>query len=362
MAQPIEQLTVSCFDVHVSFDPLLYPEQLAPAARFLADASDYRKQQSAPQPLELPGFRVFPLRSELDDNHFWRQFASARPSFAGGVHDFLLPFRCRPKSFDAWAKAPAAASPVRARATIWLWPFAWSSVIEISLRTPLALDELRSVAEAIRSPEPPSFTLAGSARALSDLFKWLSAALRHDITLSGDRSFPPAAITRHVILAALPSRNAPAQNYRAAYGANRWSDADRARMHSALLGRTVPLTELIERESQSAFLLSEFSGGSGFGLTDFGRGTFLMLPPAPHFTRRRDRLRCLAANIRHCSLVGLVLAETVRSARRLGDDNQTIGALAKAAAATLDKLPSTYPNPFCRTFFDEHSGVQKARA
>ena len=113
MAQPIEQLTVSCFDVHVSFDPLLYPEQLAPAARFLADASDYRKQQSAPQPLELPGFRVFPLRSELDDNHFWRQFASARPSFAGGVHDFLLPFRCRPKSFDAWAKAPAVQKTTR---------------------------------------------------------------------------------------------------------------------------------------------------------------------------------------------------------------------------------------------------------
>jgi hypothetical protein len=361
MPQPIEQLIFSAFDVHVSAKPLADPGLFAPGARFLADLDAYRKLAVAAQSPDLPHFRVFPLKGELGHNHFWRQFEQARAPVASGVHDFLLPLRCRPKSFVATVRVPPMPTPVSVRATVWLWPFAWSSLVEFSFRAPLSLNDLCTISEGLRS-DPPPFTLAAAPTSLSGIFKFLTDSLLKDITAPGKAISPPPAVSRHVVLAAFQPVNAPLLGYRSRSMPKQWSDADRALMHRVLLGRPVPIWELAERERRSAFLLTEFAGGKSFALTDFSRGSLLMLRPVSDKSRRRDRVRCLAANLRHCSLAGLALTEAIHGAKRFPVGNSTLDDLAKTAADTLENLPDSYPNPFCRAFLEENSRVQRARS
>jgi hypothetical protein len=310
MPKPISQLTVFAFDVHIAVSLLAIPGALTPAAQFLADP----KLLVAAQPPDLSHFRISSLADELQTNHFWQAVASALKFAARDAPELPLPVRCVPKSFDVSLKLPEGmtprVNPPKVRATVWLWPFGWSSLIEFSLLAPLDFGDLRAITETLRRGMP--FTLASepqSPMSLSDLFKLLSAKVQQDIAVPGKAILPPPAVKRHIVLAALP---ADPLSYSLAPGLKRWGDAYRAEMHSVLLERPVTLGELIGREKNASehkgdFLLCQFAGGESFTISDFDRGSLLMLWPYPQRRRHRYRYRCLAHNLNHCSQVGLTL-------------------------------------------------------
>jgi hypothetical protein len=61
MLQPIRQLTVFAFDVHISAGLLTDPGALTPAAQFLVRP----KLRLGAQPPDLPHFRVSPLNNNV---------------------------------------------------------------------------------------------------------------------------------------------------------------------------------------------------------------------------------------------------------------------------------------------------------
>ncbi len=186
-------VTVSTFDVHLwskPFDPALFN----PKIHFLWSASEYRKMRDAGDKVELGNLVLFPLKNELSPgrNHFWYRYKAAVDTIVAGPdtplgdpRDFLWPLRCRPKNFKLSFAASKAETPPDVRATIWLWPFGWSSTVEFKVTSPFSLGDLQDLGEKLRGAAPAPFVSDGKALLLADVFRRLAEMLRQEAAAPG---------------------------------------------------------------------------------------------------------------------------------------------------------------------------------
>src|SRR6185437_4708687 len=86
-----------------------------------------------------------------------------------------------------------------------------------------------------------------------------------------------AKTPRHMVVS-LSQFDGPIQSYRPSEYSDdqRMPDADRALMHSILLGEKITIPDLAKRESGKKFMLTQF-GRANFAISYFDIGTFLFM-------------------------------------------------------------------------------------
>lgn len=354
MLPKVENLTVSLFDFHLWESPLIDAACLNPAVQFLGNPAEYRKMRITVNKLELTKLRVFPLIGELDHNHFWRRYAQAAKimhlNAASAIcidREWLLPLRCRPTSLDLYFQVTDRHLVTKAYATIWLWSFGWSSNVEFTLRLPLSFDDVQAIAGSLHPGVAKPFVLAGSKKSLPEVFRFLTQQLKGD--LSGSEKIPhdTLELPRRIIMSIVVPKNTPPQRYgNTPLSLPRWSDSERARMHGALLGRDVTVQKVVEWENNDSLLTHLL--GTNFALTHPKNGTLLMLRD-PTDGRRRDKHRCLTANIRSCWLSIVALVQLTTNVKERAADNHSIANLVAAGDETLAQIEKYYKNPVCWT-------------
>jgi hypothetical protein len=342
---------------------------MRPEYAFLTTPERYQAGYAQTGMVETAQHRIRPLRRELRRNHFWRRFAaSAWDDDATAAWHRMLPFVCRPRSFDAAVEyqPKGVRAPLRAplRAAVVLWPFGWSSILEADLKADLTLEDLREFSEAVRSPKPQAFSLNGQPGALGDVLRVLSRGIRQDLFVDPAPD-DKLAVPRHVIVT-LPALSDGSLGF--TYGQptsdemTRFSARDRARLHAALLGSEMSVPNLINVENGGGFLLVPFKA-AGFAITYFDSGSLLYLGEAAFAGRKSKTLaRCLSTNVRTCSLVTKALLQAIRAGEATGaPPRPNLASLATDARRNLQQLRHSYTNAFCRQLF-RHYGPLAAIA
>jgi hypothetical protein len=330
---PRASVSVSAFDVHLwskPFDPAVFD----PKIHFLWSASDYRKMIDAGQKIELANLVLFPLKPE--NNRLWKRYEIAvdnlpagSPTRLGDGRDFLRPLRCRPKKFAL--TFAGGKTPVKVWATIWLWPFGWSSTVEFKVATPYSLAELQNVGMKLRGTAPPPFLLDGKPTPLSGVFKKLADLVCDNVALPGKAPDHAMRLGRHVVFALELPRGKPVPA-----NADGWSAADQQRMLGTLRGDKVDLDKLLN----SGVLYTPLGEGS-FAVTDFDQGTLLMLRDwRDRYGKSRETNHCLFANVRSFSMAFLALHQFIQYAKTRPE----IAGAVDNAKLLLEALPKEYSN------------------
>jgi len=367
MPPPVERLVVSLFDLHLWTKPLVDLQLLNPMVAFLADPAEYNNLRGATRKIELANLCLFPLNIELSYNKFWERYALAAGLHANAgagsstadVSPWLLPLRGRPKLLDLSFQSSKPKLTAKAYATIWLWPFGWSSQIEFGIRAPLTFNEISAISAGLRGKRPAPFVLGGKPKDLSEIFKTLAQMVVGDIGKPGKVLADSLILPKHLVLTLVPPKEIPPRRYgNSPSDLAPWSDADRARLHGALLGRQVTLPELIGWEKNSVFMLTKFDAGN-FALTHFDNGSLLMLGEGKH--KWRESRRCFARNVSCVCVTALALLRLIERRAQLANGGPVIGNLAKASSKALDSLVETYRNSFCRNLLDNYGPIKRAR-
>jgi len=360
MAAPIARLHVSVFDLHLWKSPL-NKKTLKDDLQFLADPAKYATFQAAETAVELANLRAFPLTVRSDRSRFWLRYATLAVNGSGNVGHWLVPLRCRPKnlqlSFDV--RSPNLAA--KTFATIWLWPFGWASQLEFAVRAPLDFSDVQTITQALREKKDPlPYVLADNRKSLSAVFSHLAGIVLQDVCAAGKSPGEDLMLTKHINVTLVPSKEMPIQRYGSIPPSlPRWSDAERSRFHAALLGKNVTVLDLLKREKDSVFMLTQLDGGN-FGLTYFEEGTLLILGPASNW---REKGRCLARNVSNVSLAAFALQKFVARRDQVAKDKPKLEKLAQAASVLLDDLATgRYSNAFSRKLLEMNGPVRRARA
>jgi hypothetical protein len=367
MLPSIERVTVSAFDLHLWPRPLTDRTSLRQPMHMLCNPAAYRAARIAGTTAELPGFWVIPLSEELraDRNHFWprygeaAQLSSPGPGYGygegeaeAGPGDWLLPLRCRPRQAVPRFALSSPAINLSAHATIWLWPFGWASGIEFGVRASpgalLTVDVVQAITASLRAGAAPPFEMAGQRKALSDVFRELGGRLRENLAVAGQVAEGVLKVPRRLVVSAILTQGAPASSYLDSFaGATRFSDSERGRILGILAGVDMPAVKAVSWESSKAVQLTALPRGS-FALSKSDLGTLLVLRHPADTGSRRDRYRCLFANVRACWVTAAALGNLVKHYSGLGDDGHDRARLVAAAAGALGRLPLHYTNRLCQ--------------
>lgn len=349
-----DRAEIRLFDLHLCLSPLLDTTLFTSDFAFLADRVEYAQRFLALPELDLPQLVVRSLRRELRRNRFWERYGSILvPELAvaeSAVWDLQVPLRARPKGLHLrYCPDPRAHLAVSA----FLFPGGWSSQLALSLPGPHTLETLRTTVADLLHGEP--FRLAAAPRRLSQVFAELAGLLREELHGSRVRTTP--ALARHLVIELLSSGEVPTI---VPSGAGSMSDADRARVHGALLGSVISIPELIDRERGHSFLCTPFSNGD-FALTYFEHGTLLSLSNTVLHGKSATAAVCLAGNVLACTLMAQFLAGFLNYAQEFAASAPRAAALCRAAGSALRQLPKAYDNDFCRGLFESHSTLTKLR-
>ena len=364
MPLPVERLHFSVFDLHLWRPPLVDTNALSPSLAFLADPQQYAKIQVAANKLELPNLWAFPLTFRSHRSRFWVRYADLAEAAPTQVRAWLLPLRCRPKNLELVFDAAPPQPAIKVFATIWLWPFGWASSLEFALKAPLSLNAIQGISAALRGrhASPPPFALGKERLSLANLFGKLAQTVRDDVGAAGTSPGEDLIVPKHIVLALVPSRGTSPRRYGSMPSEMApWSDSDRARLHGALLGDYISTDDVIKRESESVFMLTQFGGGN-FGLTYFQEGTLLLLGPGEHDNKWRESGRCFARNVSSVSLVAMTLQRFIDRRERLSQGKPAVSMLAGAASQLLDDLATGYGNPFAKRLLEMNGPLRRARA
>jgi hypothetical protein len=361
-AVPLAHVTVSAFDVHLWSKPF-DPAQFNPQAHFLWSAPLYRDMRSAGVKVDLGSLILFPLKRELEfevkkdgtkveRNRFWPRYQTALEKLPkgpttslGDVREFLWPLRCRPKGLNlTFAGAKTNVAP-KVWATIWLWPFGWSSSVQFNITAPLSLDDLQDLAIKFRERAPGPFMLNGNAVPLSGVFKMLADIVRQQVGLPGSLPSDINSMGRYVVAALQLPRGAQlAGNFK------RWAAADQLRVIGALRGGKVGVGELQPDGGLDKLLYTPLGAGN-MAINDFNEGTMLVLRHWRDRNGKRETNHCLFANLRNFLAVHFALHRFMQYAK-----NQPELASAVAnAKEMLSGLPEEYRNALCLAFKQHYS-------
>jgi hypothetical protein len=359
MAYEFQCVDVFAFDFHLALKPLVVDNVLQPAVRWLVDPESYRKQYGSKVALETGGFRLRPLSVKTRAyHHFWKYYTAVWDKAQPDPWELQLPFVLEPKNAEIEVVVPAGIQ-VAIRPTVYLFPFGWSTSLEMSLQGSMTVAQLVNRIGELRSSASQPYKLNNTQMHLAGLFGSLADQVRKDL-FSGGGPQDVLSVPRHLLVSLASVKVQPGTTprpYRPAAGNPQMADYDRAGMQSILLGRTIGLPELAELENGKKFLVTAFQE-LGFALTYFDQGSLLFLQDQAMHKERRNALRCLASNLRHCTMMIMALINFHQNTGKVAAGSPKIAEMRKNLQAQLQALPR-YTNAYCRTWCDHHGPLRK---
>jgi hypothetical protein len=355
MAYEFYEIDMFAFDVHFTLKPLSVVDLVQEDFRFLVDAGSYAKQYLANAPIETKRFTIKPLNPrERKRDKFWKYYGASSQAAASDAWGLQLPFVCRSKTVVTLGSQPKSFM-VSLKPVIYLLPLGWSTNMEFSIEGSTDLDELVSFVGAIRSASKRPFIVNQKEYSLSKLFEMLAVQLKKDIFVNPDSAEDVTKTPRHLVISLAQFSGPPVRRYRPEYASDaRMPDADRALMHSILLGEKIMIPDLAEKESGKTFTLTQF-GGANFAISYFDIGTLLfMQEEARPEQNRRESIRCMASNIRKFSMSSFALVAFHEELADIINPDPTIAALQQIMKRRLSELPKRYNNALCKTWYQNY--------
>ncbi|MBW7968332.1 hypothetical protein [Bradyrhizobium sp. BR 10289] len=331
------------FDVHLWSQPFIATD-FDPRVHFLLSSAGYRQMRVGGAKIELANLVLFPLRDELDlrRNHFWPRYQTAADNVPGSIPgfgdacDFMWPLRCRPKNFDVALNGAEWNAGGKARSTIWLWPFGWSSLLELEFSAGDQFDDLLEAGIRLRQKDPAPLLLNGKAAAVSTALAHLSQLVRQDLCT-------PAAQGRAMESIRLPRYVVCALELPKGFRVGRDIDmAERKALIGAVRGQQLDGTKFLSNQPLFTPL-----GDGNFAVTDLDAGTVIV---QRYWQDRGDTKResnhCFYVNSRNFFSIFLTLRRLIAylAVNSKGDPR------AVAAASVLASLPAQYRNRLCSEF------------
>lgn len=332
----LKVLKVYAFDVHLHLPQLWDTATLRPEFSFLVDRNAYARAylwNGLPQPQE---FLVSPLGRELHDSHFWRHYSlllPARPNRAAPLPwDRHLPFLMSPRNPGLEYRPGRADLQASTSTGTFLWPYGWSSSLEITLSGPVAHGQFEEVLNEARSGTP--FRLGGKDLPLAGVFNTLAANVKRALYQRQVQDYMP--VRRSLVVALFWD----AETARAAVQSG-W-DGDWA-------SRVLPPPS--ENTAPANYTYTRLKAPD-FAVTFFPFGSLLSLSPRPG--QSPAAMRCVSSNLEHFAMTALVLLNLQKSAKQYAGQSPELDALVDSARSTLLALPEGYRNPVCKRFLAKH--------
>jgi hypothetical protein len=353
MAYQFHTIDMFVFDVHFTLKPLNTAALLRENFRFLVDPDLYSRQYLM-APIETKNFIITPISPRQRKRvHFWKYYGSSSLAASSDVWALQLPFLCWPKTAVTLAMQPTSFTS-SLQPVIYLFPLGWSINIECCIEGKIDQNELISFMGKIRSAGERPLKFNQKEYSVSKFFEALATQLRQDIFLDPDSAEDVAKTPRHMVVS-LSQFDGPIQYYRPRYAQDAaMPDADRALMHSILLGEKITIPDLAGKESGKKFMLTQF-GGANFAISYFDIGTLLfMQEQAEPVKERRESIRCMASNIRNFSMSAFALLAFYEELADLENPGAKITALLQIMKKRLSELPKRYNNALCRTWYQNY--------
>lgn len=328
----LNQLRIQVFDVHLHIPQVWDPTPLRPEMAFLVKRLDYArayKRQGLPS---SPDYTLAPLGRELHVSRFWRHYRSllpTKPGFAAPLPwDSHLPFVFTWRRPSLGYKPAQAGLTARIGATALLWPYGWSSNLEIDLSGEIAQDQIAEIAEDVRSSTP--FVLDGQPVNLAKTFIGLTGWLKKALYLQPVQDAAP--VKRRLVV----SLHWEGEGKREGWDAD-W----------AVQAFPSPREAADARESIRTRLK-----GADFAVTFFQLGSLVSLSRRPD--QSSSTLSCVSTNLRTFLGVAHTLLFLLDHGKHHTGVSPELDALLESGRDILNALPEGYRNPLCQQFLDHH--------
>jgi hypothetical protein len=359
MAYEFRRIDMFAFDVHFTLKPLNTANLLQTQFNFLVDPVLYPKQYAVDAPIETQNFSIRPItRKQRQLDHFWKYYGSSSVIPSSDAWSLQLPFLCEPKNALSLIIPPKSFA-VTLKPVIYLLPLGWSTNLEFTLEGEADTNELIGFVGAIRSASKRPFQVNGKDYSLSRLFELLASQLRRDIFLDPDSAEDVVKTPKHIVISLSQFAGPPVQPYRPLYPTGvHMPDADRALLHSILIGEKILIPDLAAREAGKQFMLTQLNG-TNFAVTYFDIGTLLFMQEQAADRERQRSIVCMASNIRKFSLSALALLafyeELEEELKDLQPPDPKLETMLRILRRRLSEIPRKCNSALCRTWYQNYS-------
>ncbi|MBV6522368.1 MAG: hypothetical protein MNPFHGCM_02516 [Gemmatimonadaceae bacterium] len=352
------------FDFHFAPAPLRAPRLFQPAVTFLGTPADYDGRHSRTWQVDTSRFRLRPLRAAFQHSHFWKALSALCDREGSNELNprYHIPVEARLRDTVAFALLPSPFDRVKVRTWLLIWPYGWSTRLELTLPGPAGLSALVDASRMLH--DDPVFDVQSESGAailtsvlMTDVLRKVTAWIQADLFTGMVPDKRPVSRKCVMSLSRFANQTEPfTYNPDVHPELPGLPTADRARLHGVLLGRTVPNREVLQRETEGRFLLTPLRA-TGFALTDFGRGSLLVLQDAaPRVGTDTTAVRCLWRNTAAMLTTMDALLSVDRDARATPPD--WLNTSADWAVRILGHLPTYYDNLICHRVLETHSATR----
>jgi hypothetical protein len=362
-------LTRICFyDLHFAATPLRSPAVLAPTVTFLGKPAEYEQRQDTLWQLNTGRLFLRSFGTRHRWSHFWKGYQSLC-TIVGKAEPFpRLHLPLDAGLHNAWLSAvlPAPFGTIPVQLRLLLWPYGWSARLELTLSAATPLSDLAAISQKLRedavfeAKSSSGSTLLGPST-LSVVFRQVTSWLQADLFtgLVGEQR----KVSRHAVVALSGfAKNAEPFSYNTEVDPEHHSlpTADRARLHSILLGRPVSLAEVLDRETSGRVAITGLTA-KGFAVTDLNAGSLLVLhEAAPRAGKGKTVAKCLWRNTALMMTTTNALLAVNRDLRNKPPD--WMDQSADWGVEILRALPRFYESPVSRQLYAGHSELRKLTA
>jgi hypothetical protein len=217
-----------------------------------------------------------------------------------------------------------------------IWPFGWSSLLEIDLPAGDQFDDLLEIGIKLREKDPAPLLLKGKAVAVSSALAHLAQLVRQDLCTPGaqGKAMESTRLPRYVVCALELSKGFQVRR--------NISMADRMSLIGAVRGQQLDQSKFLSNPPLFTPL-----GDGNFAVTEFDVGTAIV---QRHWQDRPgtklESNHCFYVNTRNFFSIFLTLHRMIAY---LGVKSKN-DARAVAAASVLASLPAEYRNRLCSEF------------
>jgi hypothetical protein len=346
----LEKVEVLLFDTHLALNPLGDPSLVRPELAWLVDQGAFDELYSGTEPPPSTAcFDIQRVRREKRHNLFWRAYAAAT-SPVSSAWQKVMPFRFVPRrELLPLESSPAIGSAEpRVRSWVLVWPFGWSSNVHLTLKGPLTIMQLRERVNLIL--ESQAFLEGTKPVSLVEVFQKLMATLKADLYRPGKQIGDYIHKPRHQIVAVTASEPPFPR-----FDDPKLAQSDWARIFAVVLNRQVNPAEVPALKGK--LLISKYKDGS-FAVTDFDRGSFLLLSGASRLGRGERSFSCMSHNLETATLIGLIFSGFLQAAKKRQLADEGIDALVRGAQDVLTTLPTYYQNILYQELAEKHGSLK----
>jgi hypothetical protein len=331
-AAVLNLLRIQVFDVHLHLPQVWDAAPLRPELAFLVNRLDYARAYARDGLPPSPDFTVSPLGRELHVSRFWRHYRRllpTRPGLAAPLPwDRHLPF------VFTWRRPSLGYRPAQAglTATIGaaalLWPYGWSSNLEINLSGAISRDQVAALVEEVRSGTP--FILDGQPLDLVGTFKALTGWLKKALYRQPVQDTLP--VKRRLVVSLLWEGEGKREGW----------DADWAVQAFPSPAEAAVATDHIRTRLK----------GSDFAVTFFQLGSLVSL--SRRSNQSSSALSCASTNVRAFLGTAHTLLYLLDHGKRYAGVSPDLDGLLDSGREVLLALPAGYRNPLCGQFLAHH--------